>query len=178
LIVVEHWDNAVKQAAVAAHNMVRPPAERRAHNALPAFWSNQFGVNIKVVGLPSVADEIVVTQGVPTELRFVAVYGGGGRIVAAVAVNAPLWLDYYASLIAARAPFPPAFDAVTAPAEPIIRPAGFPPRGHATHSPAAAATGPGPSSPEPPLEALSIRPAAPSAEALLDPRVPPHPHPL
>ena len=31
LIAVEHWDNAVRQAAVAAHNMVRPPAERSAH---------------------------------------------------------------------------------------------------------------------------------------------------
>ncbi|MDF3043637.1 MAG: FAD-dependent oxidoreductase [Thermomicrobiales bacterium] len=37
LIAVEHWDNAVKQAAVAAHNMVHPPSERRAHKALPAF---------------------------------------------------------------------------------------------------------------------------------------------
>ena len=55
--------NAVKQAAVAAHNMVRPPSERRAHKALPAFWSNQFGLNIKSVGLPTIADELVVTQG-------------------------------------------------------------------------------------------------------------------
>ena len=178
LIAVEHWDNAVKQAAVAAHNMVRPPSERRAHNALPAFWSNQFGLNIKSVGLPSIADELVVTQGSPQELRFVAVYGGAGRIVAAVAVNAPLWLDYYQEQIAARAPFPPPFDAVDAPAEPIIRPAGFPPRGHATHSPTAVATGPGPSSPAPPLEPPQIRPAAPTAAELQDPRVPPRPHPL
>ena len=105
LIAVEHWDNAVRQAAVAAHNMVRPPAERSAHKALPAFWSNQFGLNIKSVGLPSVADELVVTQGSVAELRFVAVYGGGGRTVAAVSVNAPLWVDYYQALIAARAPF-------------------------------------------------------------------------
>jgi hypothetical protein len=98
--------------------------------------------------------------------------------VAAVAVNAPLWLDYYASLIEQRAPFPPDFVAPDAPEEPIIRPAGFPPRGHATHSPAAAATGPGPSSPAPPLEAPPVRSTAPTAEALQDPRVPPHPHPL
>ena len=178
LIAVEHWDNAVNQAAVAAHNMVRPASERRAHAALPAFWSNQFGLNIKSVGLPSVADEIVVTQGMPQELRFVAVYGGRGRCVAAVAVNAPLWLDYYGGLITARAPFPPPFDAPDAPAEPIIRPAGFPSRGHATHSPTAAVTGPGPSSPAPPLEASPPRPTTPTLEALQDPRVPPRPHPL
>jgi len=178
LIAVEHWDNAVKQAAVAAHNMVRPPSERRAHNALPAFWSNQFGLNIKSVGLPSIADELVVTQGAPPELRFVAVYGGAGRIVAAVAVNAPLWLDYYQEQIAARAPFPPPFDAIDAPAEPIIRPAGFPPRGRATHSPTAVATGPGPTSPAPPLESPQIRSATPTAAELQDPRVPLRPHPL
>ena len=49
-LAVEHWGNAVRQAATAAHNMVRPPAERRAHRTLPAFWSNQFGNNIKSVG--------------------------------------------------------------------------------------------------------------------------------
>jgi 3-phenylpropionate/trans-cinnamate dioxygenase ferredoxin reductase component len=178
LIAVEHWDNAVKQAAVAAHNMVRPPTERRAYNALPAFWSNQFGLNIKSVGMPSFADEIVVTQGSTPELRFVAVYGGRGRIVAAVAVNAPLWLDFYQALITARAPFPPPFDAIDAPAEPIIRPAGFPPRGHATHGPTVAATGPGPSSPAPPLEEAPSRSAVPTAAALQDPRVPPGPLPL
>ena len=178
LLAVEHWDNAVKQAAVAAHNMVRPPAERRAHRALPAFWSNQFGLNIKAVGLPSIADELVVTQGAPRELRFVAVYGGGGRIVAAVAVNAPLWLDYYQTLIAARAPFPPPPGAADAPVELVIRPAGFPLRGHATHSPTAAATGPGPSSPAPPLEPPPRRPAIATPAELQDPRVPPRPHPL
>ena len=178
LIAVEHWDNAVRQAAIAAHNMVRPLAERSAHKALPAFWSNQFGLNIKSVGLPSVADELVVTQGSVAELRFVAVYGGGGRTVAAVSVNAPLWVDYYQALIAARAPFPPPFDAADAPAEPIIRPAGFPPQGHATHSPTAAATGPGPSSPAPPLETPPPRPAMPTTAELQDPRVPMRPHPL
>jgi 3-phenylpropionate/trans-cinnamate dioxygenase ferredoxin reductase component len=178
LIAVEHWDNAVKQAAVAAHNMVRPPAERSAHRALPAFWSNQFGLNIKSVGLPSIADELVVTQGSVTELRFVAVYGSAGRTVAAVSVNAPLWVDYYQSLITARAPFPPPFDAADASAEPIIRPAGFPPHGHATHSPTATATGPGPSSPAPSLETAPPRPAIPTTAELQDPRVPMRPHPL
>jgi 3-phenylpropionate/trans-cinnamate dioxygenase ferredoxin reductase component len=178
LIAVEHWSNAVEQAAVAAHNMVRPPAERRAHSALPTFWSNQFGLNIKSVGLPTIADELVVTQGAVPDLRFVAVYGGQGRIVAAVAVNAPLWLDFYQEQIATRAPFPPAFDAADAPAEAVVRPAGFPPEGQPTHSPVATVTGPGPSSPAPPAEAPLSRPTAPTATALQDPRVPPGPHPL
>jgi NADPH-dependent 2,4-dienoyl-CoA reductase/sulfur reductase-like enzyme len=178
LISVEHWDNAVKQAAVAAHNMVRPPVERRAHKALPAFWSNQFGINIKSVGLPSVADELIVTQGVPTELRFVAVYGARGRVVAAVAVNAPRWLPFYQHLVETRAPFPPPLDAADANLEAVVRPAGFPPPGHATHSSTIATTGPGPSSPAPPLEPPPRRSAVPTATELQDPRVPPGPHPL
>jgi NADPH-dependent 2,4-dienoyl-CoA reductase/sulfur reductase-like enzyme len=178
LIAVEHWDNAVKQAAVAAHNMVRPAAERRAHKALPAFWSNQFGRNIKSVGLPSIADELIVTQGSVPDGRFVAVYGAGGRVVAAVAVNSPRWLEYYHSLIEARAPFPPPLDAADAPADAVVRPAGFPPPGHATHSATVAATGPGPSSPAPPLDAPPRRAAMPTAAALQDPRVPTGPHPL
>jgi NADPH-dependent 2,4-dienoyl-CoA reductase/sulfur reductase-like enzyme len=107
LIAVEHWGNAVEQAQTAAHNMVCAPSERRAHKPLPAFWSNQFGVNIKSIGLPTVADEVVVTQGSVEELNFVAAYGHAGRTVAAVAVNSPRWLESYHRMIEEGAPFPP-----------------------------------------------------------------------
>ena len=166
LLAVEHWGNAVEQARTAAHNMVCAPSERRAHKPLPAFWSNQFGVNIKSVGLPTVAEEVVVTQGSVDEIRFVAAYGREGRMVAAVAVNAPRWLDAYAAMIEGRAPFPPVLNAADGPTELVPVPAGFPPHGHATHSPGAVATGPGPVTPEPP------------AAAPLDPRVPPGPSSL
>ena len=64
--------------------MVCAPSERRPHRYLPAFWSNQFGLNIKSVGLPTIADEIVLTQGTVEERRLVAAYGQNGRIVAAL----------------------------------------------------------------------------------------------
>jgi 3-phenylpropionate/trans-cinnamate dioxygenase ferredoxin reductase subunit len=170
LLSVEHWGNAVEQAKIAAHNMVCAPSERRPHKSLPAFWSNQFGVNIKSVGVPSVADEIVLTQGTVAERRLVAAYGLNGRIVAAVAVNAPLLLPTYQALIEARAAFPPALHASDGPAELRPVPAGFPPPGHTTHSPVAAPTGPGPSTPEPPIKGEAAR--------MKDPRVPPGPPPL
>lgn len=170
LLAVEHWGNAVEQAATAAHNMVCAPSARRAHKSLPAFWSNQFGVNIKSVGLPTVADEVVVTQGTVAERRFVAAYGRKGRIVAAVAVNAPRWLPAYQALIEVGAPFPPALHAADGPAELRPVPAGFPPPGQPTHSPSAVTTGPGPSTPEPPI--------GEKAAAMTDPRVPPGPPPL
>ena len=170
LIAVEHWGNAVEQAATAAHNMVCAPSDRRAHRPLPAFWSNQFGVNIKSIGLPTVADEVVVTQGIVAERRFVAAYGRKGRIVAAVSVNMPRWLPAYQELIEAGVPFPPQLYAADGKTEQRVVPAGFPPQGQPTHSSGAAVTGPGPSTPAPPTEG--------KAANMTDPRVPPGPPPL
>lgn len=163
-LVVEHWGHAVEQATTAAHNMLASAATRRAYKQLPSFWSNQFGVEIKSVGLPTIADTIVRTQGSVAEYRVVAAYGHKGRMVAAVAVNAPRWLPAYQALIEARAPFPPELHAADGPAELRPLPAGFPLPGQPTHDLGAASTGSGPSTSEPPAEG--------EARAWTDPRVP------
>jgi hypothetical protein len=163
-LVVEHWSNAVTQAETAAHNMLASSATRRAHKHLPSFWSNQFGVNIKAVGLPTIADTIVLTQGSIEERRLVAAYGHQGRIVAAVAVNASRDLPAYQALIEARAPFPPDLHASDGPAELQPLPAGFPRHGQPTHDSGAAPTGAGPNTPEHRVEGEAL--------TLLDPRVP------
>jgi NADPH-dependent 2,4-dienoyl-CoA reductase/sulfur reductase-like enzyme len=106
-LVLEHWDNAVFGGKVAAHNMVSLEPDRWAHLPLPAFWSGQFGVNIKGVGVGPFADEIVITQGSVKDCRFAAAYGRRGRIVAAVTFNHGKWLEYYGALIERSAPFPP-----------------------------------------------------------------------
>jgi len=107
-MALEHWGNAVAQAQVAAHNMLCAPADRRPHVAVPSFWSSQFGINIKSVGVPSAADEVMITQGSLDEASFVAAYGSsGGRVVAAVAFDHAKWLEYYRQLIEQAAPFPP-----------------------------------------------------------------------
>jgi NADPH-dependent 2,4-dienoyl-CoA reductase/sulfur reductase-like enzyme len=166
LLAVEHWGNAVDQARTAAHNMVCPPAERRAHKPLPAFWSNQFGLNIKSVGVPPFADEVVVTQGTVAARRFAAAYGRAGRTVAAVTVNMPRTLPAYAALIEERAPFPPVLHAADGPEQLTPVDAGFPHPGEPTHSASATPTGPGPSAPQ-------------STETgHVDPRTPPGPAPL
>ncbi len=103
----EHWDNAVSGAEVAANNMLNLEVGRRPHLPLPSFWSGQFGVNIKSVGVCSFGDEIVFTQGSPDQRRFAAAYGRRGRIVGAVTFDHGKWLPYYASLIERSAPFPP-----------------------------------------------------------------------
>jgi hypothetical protein len=50
------------------------------------------------------ADEVRVVHGAPEEERFVAVYGHRGRLVGALAFNAPRLLMQYRRLIAQSAP--------------------------------------------------------------------------
>jgi NADPH-dependent 2,4-dienoyl-CoA reductase/sulfur reductase-like enzyme/ferredoxin len=111
-LALEHWGSAVAQAEVAAHNMVSGQARRWPHLALPVFWSSQFGVDIKSVGVPTFADEVMITQGTVEEHRFVAVYGYQGRITAAVTFDQGMWLEFYQGLIEQAAPFPPRFRTV------------------------------------------------------------------
>jgi NADPH-dependent 2,4-dienoyl-CoA reductase/sulfur reductase-like enzyme len=125
---LEHWGNAVAQAEIAAHNMLSDQAHRWPHLSLPVFWSNQFGTNIKSVGVPGIADEVVITQGSMEERRFVAVYGYQGRITAAVTFDQAMWLDFYRDLIEQATPFPPGHRMVGGPGEPRPVPAEVPRR--------------------------------------------------
>jgi 3-phenylpropionate/trans-cinnamate dioxygenase ferredoxin reductase component len=103
---LEHWENAVAQAKVVANNMLCPAMRRLPHVRVPAFWSIQFGVNIKSVGVPPVADEILFTQGSVADRSFVAAYGRQGRLVAAAFFDQAKWLDFYRGQIEQAAPFP------------------------------------------------------------------------
>jgi NADPH-dependent 2,4-dienoyl-CoA reductase/sulfur reductase-like enzyme len=145
LIALEHWDNAVAQAEVAAHNMVCPAPQRRPHLPVPAFWSTQFGVNIKSVGIPSFSDSLMVTQGSMAERRFVAAFGYRGRITAAVAFDEGKWLDFYDERIREASPFPPRFAVSHRPGEDRTFPAEFPDPYTPSHSPTVQLTGHQPS---------------------------------
>jgi NADPH-dependent 2,4-dienoyl-CoA reductase/sulfur reductase-like enzyme/ferredoxin len=125
-IALEHWGNAVTQAEVAAHNMVSAPTDRWPHLPSPVFWSAQFGTNIKSIGVPTFADQVVIAQGSVPERRFVAAYGYRGRITAAVAFDQAKWLEFYQKMIEAAAPFPPGFPAAGQPADRQPVPAGMP----------------------------------------------------
>ena len=107
LVSLEHWGNAVEQSRTAAHNMLSPADALVPYRYLPAFWSSQFGLNIKSIGLADGADQVAITQGDPKKSRFVAVFGGQGRTLAAFAVDSARWLSPYEGAIALRAPFPP-----------------------------------------------------------------------
>ena len=114
-LALEHWGNAVTQAQVAGHNMVSAPADRWPHLATPVFWSAQFGTNIKSVGVPTFADQVMIAQGSVSDRRFVAAYGYRGRMTAAVAFDQAMWLEFYQNMIEAAEPFPPDFGGVDQP---------------------------------------------------------------
>ena len=144
-LAMEHWDNAVFGAEVAAHNMVNVDPDYYPHLLLPSFWSGQFGVNIKSVGVPPFGDEIVFTQGSVKERRFAAAYGRRGRIVAAVTFNNGKWLEHYARLIEQSAPFPPPPPGWDRPEDMNPMPAEFPALGVPTAAPDVVLTGHDPS---------------------------------
>src|SRR5215472_12085674 len=54
-----------------SHTIARQP-DRWPHLPLPAFWSGQFGVNIKSVGVCPFGNEIVFTQGRSSGRPFVS----------------------------------------------------------------------------------------------------------
>ncbi|MEV8531523.1 FAD-dependent oxidoreductase [Streptomyces sp. NPDC051211] len=133
---LEHWGNAVSQAETAAHNMLSESTDRRPHIWVPAFWSSQFGVNIKSVGVPSMGTEILISQGSRAERRFTGVYGYQGRVIGAVTFDNARWLPFYEQQIEITAPFPPPFDTVDRRSEgrhPM--PADFPDPSVPTHGP-------------------------------------------
>ncbi len=139
---LEHWGNAVAQAEIAAHDMISAGPDRRPHLWMPAFWSSQFGVNIKSVGVPSMADELIVVQGSLAERCFVAAYGCQGRVIAAVGFDQAKWMGFYQQLIESAAAFPPTFPAVDRRPEGLRPvPAAFPDPALPTHGPTVTLTG-------------------------------------
>jgi 3-phenylpropionate/trans-cinnamate dioxygenase ferredoxin reductase subunit len=144
-LAMEHWDNAVLGAQVAAHNMVNLEPDYHPNLLLPSFWSGQFGVNIKSVGVPPFGEDIVFTQGSVKERRFAAAYGHRGRTVAAVTFNHGKWLEYYARLIEQSAPFPPPPPGWDKPEDMKPMPAQFPEPGVPTSIPDVVLTGHDPS---------------------------------
>jgi len=114
--------------------MISAAFERRAHVSVPSFWSTQFGINIKSVGVPTFADEVAIVQGSVEEHRFVAAYSHTGRIVAAVAFNQARWLNFYRGLIESAASLPAYLRTVDGHQQVVSVPAEFPHPALATHS--------------------------------------------
>ena len=81
---IETWANAQDQAASVARNMVG--AETPYLNP-PWFWTDQYDVNLQIVGDPITIDPIL--RGDPDAGRFSVIAQRGSKIVGAVVVNTP-----------------------------------------------------------------------------------------
>lgn len=94
LLRIEHWTNATEQAAAAARRLVHGP-DGPPFGPVPSFWTDQFGIRIQGVGLPTLGDQVQVVDGDPASDRFVAEYRRDGALVGAVAAGSPKALFPY-----------------------------------------------------------------------------------
>ncbi|WIG59272.1 MAG: Ferredoxin reductase [Ktedonobacterales bacterium] len=83
MVRLEHWDNALRQAEVAARNML---GQQTPFAPTPYFWSDQYDWKAQYVGYARTWERVVV-RGRPEDGAFIAFYLTGGRICAALAVN-------------------------------------------------------------------------------------------
>lgn len=101
-IRVEHFDNASRQAAAAARNML---GESTPYDEPHWFWSDQFGRNLQYVGHASPGDRLVVRGDLEAE-SWTAFFLAGDRVSAAFALDAGDDIALARELIRMRAAVP------------------------------------------------------------------------
>ena len=82
-IRVEHWQNAIKQGAIAARNML---GHAVAYDEIPWFWSDQYDWNLQYAGFHTKWEQLVVRGRLDSD-SFLVCYVNDGRIDAAVGLN-------------------------------------------------------------------------------------------
>jgi NADPH-dependent 2,4-dienoyl-CoA reductase/sulfur reductase-like enzyme len=104
---VEHWTNAAEQGAAAARNLLRAAAGEPGdeYAAVPFFWSDQHTARIQFLGRATPDDEVQVVAGSPDTRTFVALYGRGGRLRAALGVSMPKVVMPFRRLLVEKASF-------------------------------------------------------------------------
>lgn len=80
---LEHWQNAQNQAANAVKNML---GAREPYFDVPWFWSDQYDLNMQLIGHPKSWDQVVF-RGSVEERRFTVFYLKAGDLQAALTVN-------------------------------------------------------------------------------------------
>jgi NADPH-dependent 2,4-dienoyl-CoA reductase/sulfur reductase-like enzyme len=86
---VEHWINAVEHGRAAADSLLDGREHAAPFAPVPRFWSEQHGVRIQSVGMPSIAERVEVVRGSVEERSFVVACMLGRRIVGALGFDSP-----------------------------------------------------------------------------------------
>ncbi len=81
-----HWTSAVEQAQTAARCLL-DPADRTPYVADPYFWTEQFGLDVKISGELPLVGEPQILAGDPAAGSALLQWCADGRPVAAAAVN-------------------------------------------------------------------------------------------
>lgn len=97
---LESWQNAQEQGIAAARSALGLPVD---YQPLPWFWSDQYGMNLQIYGVPSTAHR-VVRRGDPTSGSFVLFYLAADVVQAAIGPNAARDLRFARRLIEQRKP--------------------------------------------------------------------------
>ncbi len=92
---LESWHNAQEQGIAAARSALGHDV---VHRPLPWFWSDQYGVNLQIYGIPDPSHRVVV-RGDPASDRFVLFYLDGDRVMSALGPNAARDLRFARRLI-------------------------------------------------------------------------------
>lgn len=114
---IEHWEVASQMGAAAARSLLAGRAAAAPFDPVPYFWSDQYGLRIQVLGRPEPRDEVAVVDGSldAPDSKFVAIYGRGGRLTAALAVSRPRQLMAFRPLLVAGASWDEALRVLEAP---------------------------------------------------------------
>jgi 3-phenylpropionate/trans-cinnamate dioxygenase ferredoxin reductase subunit len=99
---VEHWDNAITQAAHAAKRLLHGETVGP-YEPVPWFWSDQYDRKIQLAGRTTNFDAFEIVDGDIESRKFAAIYGRGGTIVAVLGFNRPRHVMRYRGLIDEKA---------------------------------------------------------------------------
>lgn len=80
---VEHWTNAVEQAAAVAAGIAGRPEP---YEPVPYFWSDQYDAKLQSLGVAA-GDEVRVVAGALDEPKWTALVRGGDRVIGVVGLR-------------------------------------------------------------------------------------------
>ncbi|MGH3943385.1 MAG: NAD(P)/FAD-dependent oxidoreductase [Pseudonocardiaceae bacterium] len=95
---IEHWTSATEQAMVVAQQIIGAESIRPA-DAIPYFWSDQYGLKLQLIGRPDRATSVEVLHDPGVIKGTVAGYFSDNTLVAALAFHSPRLLNRCRMLI-------------------------------------------------------------------------------